>query len=138
MMQAIETELWKTLIPENWETEDGGEDDEAALSLFDPEGAGTLEISCSEKEAGLVDEDDLEYFAEDLIQDDLEYRRIRCGNLSGLLFEYDDDKEPVHYKEWYLACDDLFFYVTWTRPLDEGQDEEDFVHEIMRSIVPLY
>ena len=107
-------------------------------SVFDPEGAGTLEISCSEKEAGLVDEDDLEYFAEDLIQDDLEYRRIRCGNLSGLLFEYDDDKEPVHYKEWYLACDDLFFYVTWTRPLDEGQDEEDFVHEIMRSIVPLY
>ena len=137
-MQPIETELWKTLVPENWKTEDGGEDDEEALRLFDPEGTGTLEISCSEKEEGLVDEDDLEYFAEDLIQKELEYRRVRCGNLSGLLFEYDDDEEPVHYKEWYLACDDLFFYITWTRPLDEGKDEEDSVHEIMRSIVPLY
>ncbi len=137
-MQSIETELWRTLIPVNWETADGGEEDDEALSLFDPDGSGTLEISCSEKEEGLVDKDDLEYFAEELIKEGMEYRRVRYGNLSGFLFEYDDNEDPAHWKEWFMACDDLFFYITWTRPPDNGADEEDAVLEIIHNIAPLY
>lgn len=138
-MQSIETELWKTLIPPNWEVEESEDvdDDEQALSFFDPGGVGTLEISCSAKEDGLVDEDDLEYFAADLIEDELEYRRVRYGNLAGILFEYDDEDE-AHRKEWFFACDDLFFYITWSRPLEDGENEEETVHDILRSIVPIY
>ncbi|MCG8434152.1 MAG: hypothetical protein MJA83_08990 [Gammaproteobacteria bacterium] len=132
-MFTFETALWKTTVPDHWTAED----DEDGICFYDPDGVGALQVSCSEKEEGLVEESDLEYFAAELIESDIEYTKVRIGNLAGLLFEYTDD-EDEYWKEWYLACDDLFFYLTWNRPEEQGEKEDAIALEIIHTITLLF
>lgn len=127
-MTEFQTDLWKTLLPEGWE----GEEDDEGVVLFDPEGPGELAISVSEMEDGLVDEEDLEYFAADIIEEGIPYSRVRVGEFQGLFFEYEDEGEFL--REWYLAFDELFFYITYSCDLANRHQEDKAVQDILKSI----
>jgi hypothetical protein len=124
------TDLWKTHLPEGWE---GGEaEDDDGVVLFHPDGPGELQITVSEKEEGLVDEADLEYFAADLLEDNLPETIVRVGPFQGLFFEYDEDGE--YWREWFLAYDELFFYVTYSCDVANKHQEDHAITEILKSI----
>lgn len=127
-MNEFHTDLWKAHLPDGWV----GEEDEEGVLLYHPDGPGELQITVSEKEDGLVDEEDLEYFAEELVEDDIPSRIVRVGELQGLLFEYDED--DAWWREWYLAYDELFFYVTYNCDLKDRQAEDAIVHDILKSV----
>lgn len=127
-MNEFNTDLWKTLLPEGWE----GEEDDEGVVLFDPDGPGELVISVSEMEDGLVDEEDLEYFAAELIEEDIPYSRVRLGEFQGLYFEYEDDGEYL--REWFLAYDELFFYVTYSCDIGDRHQEDKAVQDILKAI----
>ena len=127
-MNEFHTDLWKAQIPDGWV----GEEDEDGVLLYHPDGVGEVQVTVSEKEDGLVDEEDLEYFAADLLEDDLENRIVRVGEFQGLLFEYEE--EDSWWREWYLAYDELFFYVTYNCDLADKHVEDHAVQDILKSI----
>lgn len=134
-MNEFATDLWKALLPDGWVGEPDGEE-EAGVLLYNPDGPGELQITVTEKEDGLIDEEDLEYFAEDLIQEDVPFKRVRVGEFQGLYFEFEEDGDEGEefVREWYLAFDELFFYVTYTCDLVDRHVEDKAVHEILKSI----
>ena len=127
-MNEFHTDLWSAQLPDNWV---GEEDDEGVL-LYNPDGPGELQVTVSEKEEGLVDEEDLEYFAAELVEEGIQSLIVRVGEFQGLLFEYDE--EDVHWREWYLAYDELFFYVTYNCDLVDRHVEDPLVQDILKSI----
>lgn len=129
-VQEFHTDLWSAQLPDGWT----GEEDEDGVLLYNPDGAGELQITVSEKEDGLVDEEDLEYFAADLLEDDVENRIVRVGEFQGLLFEYEEEDDDAWWREWYLAYDELFFYVTYNCDTVDRHTEDHVVQDILKSI----
>lgn len=127
-MKEFRTDLWTAQIPDEWE----GEEDEEGVLLYHPDGVGELQVTVSEKEDGLVDEEDLEYFAAELLDDGMPNRIVRIGELQGLFFEYED--EDLYWREWYLAFDELFFYVTYNCDLVDKHAEDHAVQDILKTI----
>ncbi|MDX1455904.1 MAG: hypothetical protein R3217_10660 [Gammaproteobacteria bacterium] len=134
-MNHFETDLWTTHLPEGWQGE-ASDDAEEGVVLFDPDGVGELQITVTEKDDGLIDEEDLEYFAEDLIEQDIPFKRVRIGEFQGLQFEFEEDGEdgPEFVREWYLAFDELFFYVTYACDVADKHQEDKAVHDILKAI----
>jgi hypothetical protein len=130
MATALDAGLWRTTLPDGWTAE---EDDESLL-VFHPDGPGTLQFTCSEMDDGLVDEDDLRYFAEELFAEGREPARVRIGPLAGLKFEYDDAETAEWVVEWYLAADDLFFFVTYSCPRVARGAEDAAVDAILHAL----
>ena len=130
MATPLDAGIWRTALPDGWTAEE--EDD--SLVIEDPEGAGTLQVTCSEMEDGLVDEDDLRYFADELIEEGVEPARVRIGPLAGLKFEYDDEDTNEWVVEWYLASDDLFFFVTYSCPRAARGVEDAAVGGILHGL----
>jgi hypothetical protein len=131
-MQTIDAGDWTAQIPDGWLAEE--EEDGESVLIFHPDGPGTLQVTCSEVEEGLVGEEDLRYFAGELIEDGLEPARVHLGHLQGLKFEYVDEIEDEAVIEWYLAADDLFFFITYACPPADRGHEEATVGHILHSI----
>lgn len=130
MSYSLEAGLWRAILPDGWDAEE--EDD--SLVLWAPSGPGTLQVTCSQMEDGFVDEDDLRYFAEELLDEGQEPARVSLGPLQGLKFEYMDDETGEAVTEWYLAADELFFFMTYSCPRTERGVEDATVDAILRSI----
>lgn len=134
-MSEYATDYWRLPLPPGWTWEENSAEDEEeddAVSFFHPDGAGVLAISCSEKEEGFVEQDDLEDFAAELLEDGLEPVRTSIGHLHGMLFEHVDEDE--WWREWFLACDDLFFYITYNCPLPARGLEDDTVRNMLHRL----
>lgn len=127
-MNEFRTDLWAAQLPDGWT----GEEDEEGVLLHHPDGPGEIQITVSEKEDGLVDEEDLEYFAADLMEDEIPNRIVRVGEFQGLLFEYEEDDS--WWREWYLAYDELFFYVTYNCDLADKHEQDHVVQDILKSV----
>lgn len=130
MSQLLDADLWRTQIPDDWVAE--AEDE--SLLVFHPDGAGTLQFTCSEMEDGLVDDEDLRYFAAELLEDGVEAKPVNLGPMHGLKFEYDDEDTGEWVQEWYLAADDLFFFITYSCPRTARGSEDAAVAAILGAL----
>ena len=130
MSEPLDADLWRTQIPDGWVAE---AEDESIL-VFHPDGAGTLQFTCSEMEDGLVDDDDLRYFAEELFADGVVPAAITLGPMHGLKFEYDDEDTGEWVAEWYLAADDLFFFITYSCPRPARGSEDEAIASILNAL----
>lgn len=130
MSTPLDAGIWHAELPEGWTME---EEDESLL-IFHPDGPGTLQITCSEMEDGLVDDDDLRYFAEELFEEGQVPSSVSIGPLHGLKFEYQDADTDEWVIEWYLAADDLFFFVTYSCPRQDRGAEDGAVDRVLHSL----
>lgn len=130
MSTPLDAGIWRAELPEGWTTEE----EEESLLIFNPDGPGTLQVTCSEMEDGLVDDDDLRYFAEELLEEGQEPSQVSIGPLHGLKFEYQDADTDEWVIEWYLAADDLFFFVTYSCPRQDRGAEDETVNAILRGL----
>lgn len=143
-MTEYETDYWRLNLADGWEWEEDEElsaesendaednSDSGAVSFFHPDSAGVLSISCSEKEEGFVETTDLEDFAAELVDAGLEPKLTQVGALHGFLFEHPDEED--WWREWFLACDDLFFYITYNCPLAARGAEDDALRDILHRL----
>ena len=130
MSNPLDAGIWRAELPEGWVAE---EDDES-LEIYDPEGPGELQVTCSEMEDGLVGDDELRYFAAELLEDGHEPANVSVGPLRGLKFEYQDADTDEWVIEWYLAADDLFFFITYSCPRPERGVEDDKVNAFLHGL----
>lgn len=129
------SEQWQIHLPDGWEVleaDPADSDDDAGVVVYHPDGVGELYISCSELEDGLVEPEDLEHFASELLEAGLTPARVQLGGLHGLLFEHVTDEQ--FWQEWFMASDEQFFYITYNCPVADRGAEDTAIHHILHSL----
>lgn len=127
-MKSFSQDNWKITLPDDWVAEDEVD----YVSLYHPDGVGDLLISTFEHEHAVTD-DDLEEFAADHIDSEVESEDVECGDFTGFSFCYEVENEYLC--EWYLKSDNLMLFVTYSCALeDEDKSEEDIVDTILDSL----
>ena len=127
-MKSFSQEHWTITLPDDWIAENEVD----YISLYHPDGVGDLLISTFQHEDTVTD-DDLEEFAADHINCDVESEDIECGDFAGFSFCYDVENEYLC--EWYLKSDNIMLFITYSCALkDEENSEEDIVDTILDSL----
>jgi len=126
-MKTYQSDNWTVNLPDAWDEEH----DEDGVTLFNPHGNGSLEISTLEQE-DVVDDGFLEYMAIEHLEAGAEPEEIECGDFEGLVFDYAD--ETHYWREWYLRADNLMLYITYHCPLDVEGGEDDEVDAILETL----
>ena len=126
-MKTFEYPLWSINVPDAWEEEH----DEEGVSLFNPDGHGTLEISTLEQDEE-VDDGFLEYMAGEHLDAGAEPEEVECGDFTGLELSYADAEH--YWREWYLRAGHLMLYVTYHCPLVNEGIEDDEVDAILETL----
>jgi len=105
-MYQYTSDYWRIALPEDWELT-GEEDD---LAVFAGPADSELCLSCTVMDEDLVELEDLEEFAGDLLTEGHEPDPVSAGGMHGLYFAYTADQRE--WREWYLASDNIFIYIT--------------------------
>ena len=122
-MRILEAGDWSLVLPDEWYAE--REDDSILIS--DRDGVGCLEISELRRrpEDGPAD-------LEALLDSELSWREVACGNLRGREASFMEDGEAL--REWCLASGDLVLYVTYScETANRGMDDAA-VDEILDTL----
>jgi len=115
-------------LPDGWTVENKTD----YTIFYLPDGIGDLIISSFEREQE-VTEDDLEEFAADHIDSDVDSEEVEYGEFTGFSFCYDVDEEYLC--EWFLKSGNLMLFITYSCALeDEDNSEEDIVESILNSL----
>ena len=127
-MKSFSQNHWNITLPDDW----NAEDEEDYVSLYHPDGVGALLISTFEHEQ-VVTDDDLEEFAADHIDSDVESEEVECGDFTGFSFCYAVENEYLC--EWYLKSGKLMLFITYSCAVeDEENSEEDIVDTMLDSL----
>lgn len=132
-MPFVETELWAMEIPEEWTALL----EEDIVCISDPDEIGSLDVSALCKEEGEVSMDDLNAFAEELLQEGKHSEVIAVGDISGLYFEY--SAEGMHWREWFLRHDnkkDLLLFATYTCDLEQAGMDDVVIDQMLETLAP--
>ena len=119
---------WNITLPDDWLIEE--ETDYTAL--YHPDGVGDLLISSFEHDQPVTD-DDLEEFAADHLESDVDSEDVEYGDFRGFSFCYSIENEYVC--EWYLKSENLMLFITYSCPAEnEENTEEDIIETILNSL----
>lgn len=115
-------------LPDEWVIENESD----YTCIYQPNGVGDLLISSFQYEQNITEED-LEEFAADHIDNNVDATDVDFGDFNGFFFCYDTKGEYIC--EWYLKSARLLLFVTYSCPLeDEENSEEDIVETILDSL----
>lgn len=128
-MSIVQTEWWCLEIPEEWSA--SVEDD--CVTVSDCDGVGDIDITVVCREDGVVDENELQALASDIIDQGITAEPVEIGNCQGLLFEYVEEDEAL--REWYLARGGLFVYITYSCDADNRDLDVAAVDAILQTLV---
>lgn len=126
-MKIFQYPLWSISLPDDWEEEH----DDEGVTLFDPQGSGSLEITTLEQDEP-VDDGFLEYMAEEHLEAGAEPEEVECGDFEGFELSYGDAEH--YWREWYLRAGNLMLYVTYHCPLADEGSEDDAVDAILETL----
>ncbi|HSJ48627.1 MAG: hypothetical protein OQK27_05665 [Gammaproteobacteria bacterium] len=126
-MKKHHDQLWEITLPDDWEVEA----DEDSVSLYHPDGPGTIQISATRQEEGIRDED-LREMAADHLEAGAELEEVELGDFDGFVLRYDTEGE--YWCEWYLKAEDRLLFVTYACALEEEGEEEDLVEAVLDTL----
>jgi len=119
---------WNITLPDNWVVEE----DTDYTAVYPPDGVGDLLISSFEHD-DLVTDDDLEEFAADHIESDVDSEDVEYGDFNGFSFCYSIENEYIC--EWYLKYEKIMLFITYSCPVEnEENSEEDIVETSLNSL----
>jgi hypothetical protein len=126
-MKKHHDQLWEITLPDDWEVES----DEDSVSLYHPEGPGTLQISATRQE-DMITEDDLREMAADHLEAGAEPEEVELGDFDGFVLRYDTEGE--YWCEWYLKAEHRLLFVTYACALEDEGEEEDVVEAVLDTL----
>lgn len=127
-MRAVESQWWIIELPEEWEAE---QDDETIL-ISDRDDVGEIAITTLQKESGSVLEKELLEFTEEIEAQFGPGKPIELAEFKGFYFNYSDEGDAV--REWYLCCDDLLLFITYSCGEENNGMDDGAVDEILSTI----
>lgn len=126
-MPIHESSLWSFTLPDGWEVES----DDDAVTCFDPDGPGALQLSALRHDQP-IDDKFLRHLAAEHLDAGAQTAKAECGEFSGFELGYDDDEQ--FWREWYLRAGPVVLFVTYNCPLAAEGQEEGAVDAILDSL----
>jgi len=109
-------------MPDGWSFDDAGE----SVAFFDPDGVGSVNVSCHLKDCD-VSHEDLEEFAAEHESTPVELAGLRGIASKGVV----DESYQEHY---WLRENHVLVYVTYTCATEDHGTEADSVRHLLNSI----
>ena len=126
-MRAVESQWWIIELPDEWDAE---QDDETIV-ISDCDGVGEIAITTLQKEQGTVEDSEIRDYADDIIQQHGAGQPVKLAELQGYYFSYLDEGDAV--REWYLRCDNLLVFITYSCAEDNAGMDDGAVDEILST-----
>mgnify|MGYP000728075966 CR=1 FL=1 len=127
-MKTFTHQHFSLTLPDNWVVEKETD----YTSLYQQDGVGDLLISSFHYEHE-VTEEDLEEFAAEHFDNNVDAADVDFGDFNGFFFCYDTNAEYLC--EWYLKSAGLMLFITYSCPLeDEDNSEADIAETILNSL----
>ncbi len=126
-MKKVQHDFWQLTVPDTWSIET----DDEMISLYDPDGQGTLVVSAVVEDEPINDD-----YIEDLVVEHLdagaELHHEVFGPFTGVgcCFEADEN----YWCEWYLCLDNKLLFVTYNCDLESEGEEDDLIESILDSL----
>jgi hypothetical protein len=127
-MPFVETQWWAIEIPDEWNAQYS----EDCVTVSDCDGIGSIDISALKKQQGIINDEDLREFADDLLVKQLIPQLVEHNGLSGFYFEYLED--GLAWREWYLAVNELFIYITYNSESENKNFDVAVVDQILETL----
>jgi hypothetical protein len=123
-----ETTSWSIEVSKGWVAQK----DEECISMFHPDGVGSLQISDYQNKHGKGRPDDLAGFIADEKLDDAIPLPVIAGEFSGLTISSGRDGRFM--KKWFLLNDSLMLYVTYNCKQEDSNNEVVFIESMLQTL----
>ena len=127
-MRAVESQWWIIELPEEWDAVQ----DEDVIIISDEDDVGEIVLTTLTKEQGPVKASELSAFTEETAAQFGPPRSVQVGEFSGLYFSFEDEGDAL--REWYLYCDNLLLFITYSCDLDNAGMDDGIVDEILGTL----
>jgi len=127
-MRAVESQWWIIELPEEWDAEQ----DEDVIIIRDEDDVGEIVLTTLTKEDGLVSASELSAFTEDTAAQFGPPVPVQVGEFKGLYFSFEDEGDAL--REWYLHCDNLLLFITYSCDPDNAGMDDGIVDEILGTL----
>lgn len=127
-MNVVESQWWVIDLPPEWQAEQ----DEDTILISDEDGVGELAITTLEKEQGLVSDEELLEYSQDVSEEFGQGQPVMVAELSGYYFAYHDGDDAV--RDWYLRCDGLLMLMTYSCSVDNDGMDNAAINEIIGTL----
>lgn len=127
-MRAVESQWWIIELPEEWDAEQ----DDDVIIISDEDDVGEITLTTLTKEEGPVQASELRAFTEETAADFGPPTPVQVGEFSGLYFAFEDEGDAL--REWYLCCDNLLLFITYSCDLDNAGMDDGIVDEILGTL----
>jgi hypothetical protein len=128
-MNVLETEWWSLAVPPEW----WADTEEDSILVGDRDDVGCIEISTLHKDAGEFDEQVLRDIATAESEQDLEWRRVKLGEFTGLGSSYIEEGAAI--REWYVANGAMLLFITYSCDEDNGGMDDAAVDELLDTLM---
>ena len=128
-MRVVESQWWIIELPEEWKAEQ----DEETILISDQDDVGEIAITTLQKEAGQgVADDELLSLTEEISQQFGPGKKVQLAEFDGYYFTYREEGDAV--REWYLRCDDLLMFITYSCDEENAGMDDGAVDEILSTV----
>lgn len=127
-MRAVESQWWIIELPDEWQADQ----DEETILISDEDGVGEIAITTLEKTAGLVDDEELRQYTEDLERQYGSGEVVEVAECQGYYFQYREEGDAV--REWCLRWGKLLLLITYSCDEDNAGMDDSAVNEILATL----
>ena len=127
-VRVVESQWWIIELPEEWDAE---QDDETII-IGDQDDVGEIAITTMQKESGQVFAEELLGFTEEIEEQHGKGKPVELAEFKGFYFSYLEEGDAV--REWYLCCDDLLLFITYSCDEENAGMDDGAVDEILSTI----
>ncbi|MEN9581243.1 MAG: hypothetical protein RJA70_4252 [Pseudomonadota bacterium] len=119
---------WSIELAAGWEAEE--EDD--CISIFHPDGVGTLQLSTAHKEEEHVTADELDDLAQDCAPPGVKLQPLKVEGWKGVGGSFVDDEDA--WRVWCLRSGSYALFITYDCPAADSGTEDSDVDAMLKTL----
>ena len=127
-MRELESQWWIIELPDEWDAEQ----EEDTIVISDEDGVGEIAITTLQKEQGVVSDQELLAYTEELEQQFGKGKPVEVAEFQGYYFSFSEAGDAL--REWYLRCDDLLLLITYGCDQENAGMDDGAVDEILNTL----
>lgn len=120
---------WSIELAPGWEAEE----EEDCISVFHPDGVGTLQISTAHKEDEDVTADELDDLAQDCAPPGVKLQPLKLQSWKGVGGDFIDDEDA--WRVWCVRRGSYALFITYDCPVAESGSEDAAVDAMLTTLV---
>ncbi|MEM0953846.1 MAG: hypothetical protein AAGI24_06870 [Pseudomonadota bacterium] len=129
-MNILETEWWSLALPPEW----WADREEDSILIGDRDSVGSIEVSTLHSDSGAFELAQIKQLAQANSEGDWSWDTATVGAYTGIVTRYQDEGDAV--REWYVACDEILLFITYSCELENAGLDDAAVDEMLATLTP--